>query len=121
MLSNSKSIQSDQKRLDAEVEKMPANRRNEIIDIFDLDESGLLCENEVQRFLQSLGKDADEETTQNLMKTLDETGDGVGKQEFLRWMVLAAEGSKETVTVEQAAQELFALFDQDGDGNIAEQ
>jgi len=52
------------------------------------------------------------------MDTIDYDGNGVGKQEFLRWMILSAEGAKENVTVQQAAQELFALFDGDGDGNI---
>jgi len=122
MVESSKIMDVDADLLDEKVEALPTSRKAEISEIFenfDTDQSGALDLDELQRFLKSLGKAHDRETTQNLMELLDKDANGVSKQEFLRWMVLTSEDVSPPATVEEAAAEMFALFDVDGDGNVS--
>jgi Ca2+-binding EF-hand superfamily protein len=88
---------------------------------FDVNDSGDLDEDEVFRFLKSLGQNPTKEMAHALCTALDKDGDGtVGKDEFVQWMYIQQKeaDSTPTQTLDEVAKEMFELFDQDGSDSI---
>lgn len=101
---------------------MDATRRREIEKVFDHyddDDSGTLDAEEMYNFLESLGANPTKESAKQLVDSLDDDNSGhVDKQEFLVWYHLNEQAKREPQSIKQAADSMFHLFDQDGDGDV---
>jgi len=90
-------------------------------DSYDVDGSGDLSEDEILRFLKSLGEDASMEKATALCRNLDVSGNNkVSCDEFVAWLYIQKERNAGSApqSMEDIAFGIFHLFDADDGGTV---
>jgi calmodulin len=84
--------------------------------LFDKDGDGSITAKELGTVMKSLGQTPSEEDIANMIKEVDE--DGNGKIDFNEFYSLMQKRMKDT-DIEEELMEAFKVFDRDGDGKIS--
>jgi len=110
----SKLVDVDGTGIEIDTSKIDPKRKtevNKIFDYFDKDNSGELDAEELQEFLRSLGEDPSMDMCNKLVDTLDDDESGtIGREEFLGWMILSEKMRKKAESLDEAAEQMWALF-----------
>ena len=109
-------VSSNNKYEELEIEK----EIREVFKIFDTDNSGSICGEELSRFLFSIGKSNKPEEVEKILKDIDrDQNDQISEDELVYYLKNSGLFSKQSDLEEII--ECFKVFDSDGDMKITKQ
>uniref|UniRef100_A0A0M3I3M0 Calmodulin n=1 Tax=Ascaris lumbricoides TaxID=6252 RepID=A0A0M3I3M0_ASCLU len=103
----------------AEYTKAEVEEYKQLFSMFDTDGSGAIGNNELKQAMMSIGLNANDQEIDNLMREVDE--DGNGEIDFAEFCACMKKSQSLVKTSnEEIIRQCFEIFDQDGNGVITE-